>query len=302
MQSSSVSSTLNTENSHLNFLAMDVTAAAGETTDDDNVPSSSNESENSEISIEDGEIIESEEEVDIVNVSDEETAAEGGKGKIVNTEIEQEATRSQEIEIGKQKVVYTKESASSSAVIVEDRESSESSVDEETEPQMFENLPSNFPYRFAKLIKDPSSIHPRILMEKRLRRADVRKSKDRLSITRKWIKESFLTEEEKKKLESGEVMGVAVMEPDGETVSYLRLRKLRNKGKEMGSYALTGGWYNTVARNSDALMRGEFVRVWYFRVNGRLWFGVEVVGEVKRQFEILEQMSQKWCHENILVP
>lgn len=130
--------------------------------------------------------------------------------------------------------------------------------------------PPELPNEWMDKIEKQGGVDVKLVIMKQLFPTDLNPHHDRLSIPFKQIKNEFLTEDEKIKLNQQEIIAVKLMEPCGNVSEmYLRQWNLRSTS----FYALTTRWKKVLERNLE-FKQNDIIQLWSFRVRGELQFAV----------------------------
>ncbi|TYI45804.1 hypothetical protein E1A91_D13G063900v1 [Gossypium mustelinum] len=134
--------------------------------------------------------------------------------------------------------------------------------------------PSNMPQSFNDCIQDLGGSEIKIIIQKFLQVTDLMSQQNRLSISLKQIKSTFLNEDEERMLNAKRQMALAFVEPCL-SVSTVNLAKW-NIGSSL-SYIINGDYSKVLKNNRDSLKPNAVVQIWLFRVQPNLQLGFALI-------------------------
>ncbi|KAB1993865.1 hypothetical protein ES319_D13G061700v1 [Gossypium barbadense] len=136
--------------------------------------------------------------------------------------------------------------------------------------------PSNMPQSFNDCIQDLGGSEIKIIIQKFLQVIDLMSQQNRLSISLKQIKSTFLNEDEERMLNAKRQMAVAFVEPGlSLSVSTVNLAKW-NIGSSL-SYIINGDYSKVLKNNKDSLKPNAVVQIWLFRAQPNLQLGFALI-------------------------
>ncbi|VVA10941.1 PREDICTED: B3 [Prunus dulcis] len=138
----------------------------------------------------------------------------------------------------------------------------------------------DLPEAFKRKIDSLGGTKVALVIQKKLRKTDLSKSGNRMSMPLNQISSTdFLEDDERGRLEKEETMKVQLIDP-GLVQGDINLRRWNMKkmnGKNSKMYVLRTQWSDVAKRNH--LEEKDLVQVWSFRVNGALYLALVLVNE-----------------------
>ncbi|CAL9008509.1 unnamed protein product [Prunus brigantina] len=138
----------------------------------------------------------------------------------------------------------------------------------------------DLPEAFKRKIDSLGGTKVALVIQKKLRKTDLSKSGNRMSMPLNQISSTdFLEDDERGRLEKEETMKVQLIDP-GLVQGDINLRRWNMKkknGKNSKMYVLRTQWSDVAKRNH--LKEKDLVQVWSFRVNGALYLALVLVNE-----------------------
>ncbi|KAL1059843.1 hypothetical protein V6Z11_1Z002000 [Gossypium hirsutum] len=134
--------------------------------------------------------------------------------------------------------------------------------------------PPDMPQAFKDCIKDLGGSEIKLIIQKFLQVTDLRSQQNRLSISLKQIRSTFLHEDEERMLNAKRQMAVTFVEPCL-SVSTVNLAKWKI-GSSL-SYIINGDYSKVLKNNRDSLKPNAVVQIWSFRVQPNSLLGFALI-------------------------
>ncbi|TYJ00231.1 hypothetical protein E1A91_A13G073000v1 [Gossypium mustelinum] len=134
--------------------------------------------------------------------------------------------------------------------------------------------PPDMPQAFKDCIKDLGGSEIKLIIQKFLQVTDLRSQQNRLSMSLKQIRSTFLHEDEERMLNAKRQMAVTFVEP---CLSVSTVNLVKWKIGSSLSYIINGDYSKVLKNNRDSLKPNAVVQIWSFRVQPNSLLGFALI-------------------------